>query len=80
MASHKWTAASRAKLSASLRARFAAQKVKRMTPKKLHDEMNKLAQPQDIVQQPAVDIPRLEKRAFRHGLIAAMECILRELR
>jgi hypothetical protein len=29
---------------------------------------------------PSIDVPKLEERAFRRGLIAALECILRELR
>jgi hypothetical protein len=28
---------------------------------------------------PSIDVPKLEERAFRRGLIAALECILREL-
>ena len=31
-------------------------------------------------QQPVVDIPRLEERGYRRGLIAALDCIIRELR
>jgi len=29
---------------------------------------------------PSIDVPKLEERAFRRGLIAAIEAILREIR
>jgi hypothetical protein len=45
------------------------------------DLINKLESPQiPMQQQGAIDIRKIEEYNYRRGLIAALECIIRELR
>ena len=70
--------AMRASTKAKIRATLARKRKEKL--KTAQDMASALVPPVEQVQTPSVDLRRVEEYNYRRGLIAALECIVRELR